>query len=614
LPLLLVVSLCLWLGFALGKSLWSHLRLPFANPLEVVGPLAGAKFNPTTNLLRYAVFVGLPGLLLLAAMAWPPLRRAILAGLPENAPGADENEPAWTRRLWQGAVALTVLYALGAAAAALQASGLQPVDIFHEGEFVSPAWNYLSSGGLWSRSYFVHGAFYDALASALGWKLFGHVSIGAMRATNMLLWAAVYGALAFALIALAAAAPGGRGSRALLLVLLLVTWLATGSLQFLDRRDVPVLLALGCIALGIAKARAWPFALAGLLSAGAFFYSIDRGAYLTAALLLVLAAQAFWQSDRTSRRQALALGVGLALGWLVFFVCVGSREFRAFAANTAMLFRTKDLFDSYVYPRPKLRLTDAHALPMMAIGLQLLGFLFFFWARHRQKPAGRFAVLHALFAALAFFYFRSALGRSDEPHVHYASTFAFLGLAPLVWCCLREVRAVRLHAGSTVLGAAAAVILGLSAVQLPGLRALVGTPARLRELAAVTDDQLLAPELRAARDRLAQLLDKDDCIFSLTSEAMWPYLLRKPSCGRFFVVWFASPKPLRDELLHELAGSPPRFILVRSPSGYEGMDGVANEQRFPEVYAFVAAHYQAFENVSGWEIYRRNDVAVEASP
>ena len=47
------------------------------------------------------------------------------------------------------------------------------LDLLHEGELLSPAFNSMQGKGLWTGSFFIHGLFYDVLAARLAWALSG---------------------------------------------------------------------------------------------------------------------------------------------------------------------------------------------------------------------------------------------------------------------------------------------------------------------------------------------------------------------------------------------------------------------------------------------------------
>jgi hypothetical protein len=173
------------------------------NPYGIVGPLTLLQFNPLNNQLRYALFVGMPALLygVILRAGGRPTR----ATPPGDAPALASGTAA---ALLLAAVAIATAVDLGAFLSRPFAP--RPLDFFHNGEWLAPAWNYVAGRGLWRGSYFLHGAFYDPLATAFGWWVFGQQTIGACLLMQEWLNLLVAPSLAACLVALALCVEPGR--------------------------------------------------------------------------------------------------------------------------------------------------------------------------------------------------------------------------------------------------------------------------------------------------------------------------------------------------------------------------------------------------------------------
>ncbi|MCW5889137.1 MAG: hypothetical protein KIT14_01155 [bacterium] len=597
------IAVALGLGWAFALWAWDRIVLPFANPLGIVGPLTLREFNPLSNLARYLVFVLTPALLYATLAAFAGRRAA---------PAAADDAPA--RRA--GSVALA---AAGFALVAAVASGLavlsrpfavQPLDFFHTGEWLTPGWNFAEGRGLWTGSLFIHGAFFDAVGTTLAWDLFGARTIGAVQAFNEGLSLLIAPSLGVVFVALALCASPGRGSpaawiSAVVLVLVVADVTTVNTLQTLNRRDVPLLVGVAAFLFGIRLRRPSGVFVAGTCSALAFFYAIDRGAYFTVATGAT--AVLLWLREPRALARTMLWGLaGLVLGWTVFAVAVGPAEFRSFVETTRFFMATKDLLDSYVYPKPVLLPPSLHATAPMCIAVQLLLAARLLW---RGGPRETVAA-QVLVALLAFVYFRSGLGRSDPGHVRYASFFAVVGLAYALCNLAGEAVARRPVLARSLAGAfaAAALAAGLMLwVPRVDLGRVVTAPARLRQLAAAPDDAWLTPLERRVRDRLRALTADDPCFFTFTSEGAWPYLVKKPTCGRYFIVWFVSAAPFQAALQHDLETWRPSHVLLRSPGWPNAIDGIPNAARVPALYAAVTSTYHPVEDIEGFVIGRRAD-------
>jgi hypothetical protein len=129
----------------------------------------------------------------------------------------------------------------------------------------------------------------------------------------------------------------------------------------------------------------------------------------------------------------------------------------------------------------------------------------------------------------------------------------------------------------------------------------------LRALVAAPDDAWLTPTERRVRDRLAALTASDTCAFTFTSEGAWAYLLKKPTCGRYYIVWFVSAAPFQEALRRDLEAARPSHILLRSPGRGNAIDDIANTVRVPALYEAITSAYHPVEEIDGFVIGRRVD-------
>ena len=58
--------------------------------------------------------------------------------------------------------------------------------MFHEGQWLTSATNYLIKGGYWTSSYMTRGLFNEILSPLIGFKIFGVLSIGSSRFSTLL--------------------------------------------------------------------------------------------------------------------------------------------------------------------------------------------------------------------------------------------------------------------------------------------------------------------------------------------------------------------------------------------------------------------------------------------
>ncbi|MGZ3713357.1 MAG: hypothetical protein ACXVBE_16450, partial [Bdellovibrionota bacterium] len=520
--------------------------------------------------------------------------------------------------LWKGNIFLLFL-----AAAVLFSNCFLPdsrkIDafwFFHEGEWLAPAWKWHQTGELWTGSFFAHGAFYDAISSALGWKIFDVVNIAASRIITSFFEKATF----FPLIAIMIAsahylyARHSRYSAAVFTSLLIMSTFLffRDQWQYFERRDLPALISVLFFLIGLCAEKNWTFAAAGFFLGGCWIYSIDRGIYITVAELGTLATVALLARDwQAALRQAGLLLAGFCTALFAACLLFGFREIAVGIRTTYVMFGIKDLSDGSAYPAPSFPITNykflrtTHTLPLVCLAIQLLA-CFSFLQRERWRPKKNQTWLVTLFFLfLSFAYYRGALSRCDELHYRYVSSFAFLGAAIVIAKAICDSSLWRIRFVPLALCLVMLWLPGrLVAESIHNMFSWVPDIKRSMTAFLHTDDKdLLTNWEIETTDFLAKEFKEEKCFYSIVSEPLWIYLLRKPHCGKFHLTWLISDKSLQLEALEELKTISPGKILMHTPLGGDKMDGIPIAARVHYLYGYIADHYRPGASFRGWEVW-----------
>jgi hypothetical protein len=271
-----------------------------------------------------------------------------------------------------------------------------------------------------------------------------------------------------------------------------------------------------------------------------------------------------------------------------------------------------DLVDANVYPTPafpvinRRRLLEVFTFPMVCIGFQLLAFVSLAYKKNWKIPYEAKFVLQLLFLVLALFFYRGVLGRSDVLHVMQAGSFAILGCAIVLASYLSTFPLLtRKLLALPLLIWACTFLWSHASSPLSIVNDVASFKARALVYANKPDDEFLPPQMKATKYFLAEEFANQKCLSSLVAEPLWNYLLRKPSCDRFYISWFISPPYLQNEALDNLKTQQPEKILLHTPKGGDSLDLITLDVRVPKLYGYIMANYELSKAQDGWIVYKR---------
>ncbi|HET7712649.1 MAG TPA: hypothetical protein VFL80_12025, partial [Thermoanaerobaculia bacterium] len=380
-------------------------RITVAALPMVILPVVAIVFVPTLFAAS-----ALTAVLLLAALAAPRIR-------------AMSAQSAWRLSAY---LLLPLLIYLVSYASTAQLS--QWVDLFHRGETIGPASDYLRGKAPYRDVFALHGMLEDGLLDAWLMKLFGRsLDVAVMRSVivgaflPVTLW--YLGISIFRSIPLA------------LLVVAMGSWTTAE-----NNRTLFQVAAVALFWAGAWNRRRSLLIASGGLAATALFFSYEIGLYsivaalLTAALLAVARRRVDWPGLGPGAI-ALCFMAGVVLGGLPFTIYLASRGALGAFAEASFVTIPQIIDPVWSLPFPDLLTTfrkdmNLHTLAdfvlwekfhlvLSPISIAIAGvYLVQRWLRRRAEPLDFVLLVLTVFAAVAQ---RSALGRAEFRHQYFAA-------------------------------------------------------------------------------------------------------------------------------------------------------------------------------------------------
>lgn len=491
------------------------------------------------------------------------------------------------------------------------------VDLFHRGEALGPASEFLRGDLPYRDVFILHGLLENGFLDAWLMNFFGReaaVSILRTVITGSLTLPVLYG-MGLVLFR--------RIPAALLTVLI-------GMVTFADnQRIVFHLLVVLAILLAIRRdSRGWGFA-AGVITGVAIFYSLDIGMYSFATLLAAPPALALLTRRRTTPLWIAGLAgvVAGAAPFAIYLLSIG--VFAIFIEESFVtLPRIIEPIWSLPYPdlgrrfRSDLSLTGltgfvlGEEMRFVLNPLVLAAAVSVIVARWRAN-ASDFSTQALITLTIAgLLAQRSALGRADFRHQYFAAYLIAPLLLLLVVAAWRRLREARIDGGGTaflMLLVPVALLCAFVALWVPDLinaRLHATIQYRPRTSGLGFEDQqaeTVRTRIEAVSAAIRQLVPAGRPIYDFSNQPAFYFFADRPNPTRFFQVPIAATEEYQSEVISDLRAAKPQIVIRESPEAYDRFDAIENETRAPRLAHFIDSHWEYYRTVRGVELWMRRD-------
>lgn len=593
----------------------------------VVGDLIAARRESEAVTVRQAIAVGsFPLLLLTPAALWPDyfplLAFAILVVAIVLTAALILRRVELSERF---GVAVLVWFAVPLILAVVTYGSVADpngwIDLFHRGESLGPASDYLAGDRPYADVFPLHGLLEDGLLDAFLMGVFGRsidVAIYRMYLLSAMMipavWLLSWWAFRSVPLALAAAA---------------LTMLVAAD----NQRAVLEIVAAAFLLKGLAENRWRLVAIAGIVGGIDLFFSLETGLYvLGGGLLAIVIKSQIAREGKVGLRQIGIFAVGYLAGMSPFIFYLAMRGV------------VGDFFEVSFIRIPSI-IDGAWSLPLPDVGPWLVSSAgdktLFQYAWHLRYILNPFVIAAGLFAiilmvirrtpqtqtgltivvltAFSLISQRSALGRADFQHQWFSAFFIgplFIALL-IYWTRAWEGRDSR----DRFVARSIAIMFALLFVGVlwtPGLirnrlDGLISYRARL--VGELPTAQLIEnrERIRAVTDAIRSHTAEDDAIFDFSNQPVFYFLADRRNPTRYFQVPLMSPPDAQREVIGDLHSESPALVLMTSPERYDRFDDVSNARRAPEVARWIRSRYRWKETVHGIELWTRRSTPIRVA-
>ena len=598
--LLLIVFFC--------SYFWNFIKLPFYGDKESIGALSKLKFNNLNDTLRYLMFMGVPFSYCFFLIYKNYRHQAVNINYFFGKLETSENNFGFKNvRL----IFLFLFLLLLTEFLSLQAVNKDFLDPLHDGDFLTPSLNYINTKQFWDSSFTVHGGsniFYPLIS----WKLFGAQTIGAYKSFKLiliLLLKILSVIFVFYISKFSKLETSYKIILFTILSLIILTFSSYKATNYLSYRDLYVFVFfIFFIQCFYKKEKILFNFLISITAASTVFMHIDIGIYL---LTLLFCYKIYLLVSKRFKDFSQILFF-LFFSFLIFFLIFGKSEIMSFLIHLKHIVLNIDKIHGLKYPEPFYSI-DVHpdgSRATRVIMLQLISGIILIPIIFLKNKY--FTLNEKLFLMFFYFYcfiaFKNALGRSDGPHIMESSDWQsiiiyFFAIHFIIYFFKKNKFLKLNNRLSSFLSILVICIIIFFNLQLNNI---VNFKDRFLKSINASDIEYLTED----RIRMVNLIKsevKDEyCIQNFTEDLILPYLIKKPTCNKYFSSWLASGYKIEQDYIEQLKVKKVKYILYNSPS-FMVIDNISTPDRLKYVNKFISENYAEVFNLDGYKLLKIKD-------
>jgi len=494
------------------------------------------------------------------------------------------------------------------------------LDTFHNGEQLSPANDFNAGKGLYSGMFVLHGAGEDVLVPSLALHA-AHKGANPNGISTYYFLTSILELISAALfISLLAILFENTA-----LFIATTLWFVLGMYSSFDyARDIFTWLIFGLIFYVVVrrnnKHKTAAYIGVGGLSSAAIFYAIDRGLIATfLAILLTLTTLFVKTADNGKlsltlpkkmenyKNAAFIIGSMLVVQ-LIGLLILGFGQYKDFLIT---YFVDIPKYEGLLFDYPLRTFNTANFtlwIPIILIPFATL-MLNALVRSGKKINFGPSEVFAFLLLATGILFLQGGYGRYDAGHVAYSTPVLFVAVFYISWLYTKKFYADKEKLWLPVV-AIGLLFIPISTIDVSRLSALVNvSPGQVKQvvtLPSIPDREWIPSYVQQVTNFITNNTSKSDPIFVFTQQPIYYYLTDRRNPTRFYIPWFADPKPLETELLASLKKDNPKYILYSGGTGWDDVDGSTMQQRTPTVDAWIRANYPVQHLVGAAIILSKN--------
>lgn len=585
--------LSLIIGIIISTLIWEHIKLDFVNNEEIVGEYSLYTHHSLNDTLRYIFFIAFPIFLFLITFFFTK-NSDEYKNFSLNIFILDPQKEISKKNNFKTFVLISFLTII---LFILNDFNVGRMDIFEAGISLSGSTLLENKLSPWIDVYINTGFFYDMLLAKTSWILTGFRSIGSYNFFKEFLNLLSIITLIYFFYEVSKSFKDHfiRSNFFLITSFFLILYLDSINIW----RDLPLIIFLSSILRFINTKKNSSIIIISFLSVFTFFWSLDRGFFIFFLLVPFLIFVLI-----NHKKEFTKFIITIFIFCLILVISLDENIIKSFFTHTQDIFFNHEKLNGIIHPTPFS--DDPHSVrATKSLILILLNFVisFLFIVRKKSNFIDGTKFIFLFFSIMNFIIYKSALSRSDGPHIKEATYFSIILLSVfLILFVINYFASKKLFVQNQKKIKYSYILIFLFVIfQNKNISNIFNFPENYKKLVSSQNHKFLDKDYYDSVELLKNFFRNEECLQAFTYDQAIFYMVEKKSCSKFYNVWVIGSKRNQLDYINELENKTPSFLLKGGNVNFQNLS-----ERYPYIDKYISKEYILYKKIKSWEIYIKN--------
>ena len=342
--------------------------------------------------------------------------------------------------------------------------------------------------------------------------------------------------------------------------------------------------------------------LSGLLSSLSFIWSLDRGVFLNVLLIFFSIFLIF----NNHYKSFFILFFSIFLGWIIIYLSFGHDEFLNFQKNSMWVFSNIENIYGLIHPTPfGDQIGSSRAGKNIIILLFTSIFSVYFGISKNNKFTNSNKIFLIFLLLVSVLSYKTALGRSDGPHLRAAMFFSYITLSLIILTNFGHYLDQKYYKKKLPqiykYTAICFFIFFVSKLIILDSR-IVENNFKITIFNKHNDEFYLKKKEIKLYQKIKKEFEDELCINNFSYDASLPYLVSKPACNKYYFIYSLGGEKVQYEYINFLKSSKSKKIILKKDDKY-----VNNSVKkiLPIIFKYIDDNYDTHLEIDGFIILKK---------